>query len=173
MPNNEIDLDRLLDDGIRTYVAADPLVGLEQRILTRTRSAPQPNYAPAVWAAAAFTLSVIIVLLFYPSSAPRSGALTLKTSAVASEKAPAMSQVRTYQRVRHRRRTGQGLPKRAVFPIPQPVTTEEHLLLALIEAHPEQTAQAFDRLRKSSAPIEIKPIEIKPLGQSDKNKGGE
>ncbi len=165
MGDNE-DLDRLLDEGIQSYVAAEPLAGLEQRVLARTRTAPKRNHAPAFLAAAgACAATVILAVAFHTTPTP----LPVPPPARVAI-APIAKPVLVSQR---RRRTGHRLPKQPPFPTPQPVTTEEHLLLALIAAHPDQTAQAFASLHSQSDPIEIKPIEIKPLGQGEKDKGGE
>ena len=169
MADKEEDLDRLLDEGIQSYVAAEPLAGLEQRVLARTRTAPKRNHAPAFLAAAgACAATVILTVAFHTTPTPPPVLPPVPPPAHVAI-APIPKPVLATQRPR----TTHKLPKQRQFPTPQPVTAEERLLLALIAAHPDQTAQAFASLHSQSDPIEIKPIEIKPLGQGEKDKGGE
>jgi hypothetical protein len=51
-----------------------------------------------------------------------------------------------------------------MFPMPQPPSTEEQALLRFVERDPKEAAQAFASLqRQVDAPLEIAPLEIKPL----------
>lgn len=171
MADNE-DLDRLLEEGIQSYIAAEPLAGLEQRVLARTRIQPKRNRTVAtLTAAVACAGTVILAIAFHTSRDPAPVSSVAAVHIAASHPITASSPKPVL--VSQRRRSRYRLPKQAQFPTPQPVTPEEHLLLALIAAHPDQTAEAFASLRTQSDPIEIKPIEIKPLGQAEKDKGGE
>jgi hypothetical protein len=92
---------------------------------------------------------------------PNSEAAVLRT-----EPMPLPADLSGFQHKAARARIGSTavLPKRRVFPIPSPMTKEEHLLLVLVRRNPEEAGLAFDNMRqRADEPVEISPLTIAPL----------
>ncbi len=152
------ELDRLIDRALSGYSAAEPLAGLEQRVLYRIRSRPRQvwRFWPAV---AVPALATLLMVWLYPEprvEPPAPVAAVLKSpplTPVASRPEPS---------VRVARRSV--LPKQERFPLPTPLTNEERALIAWATRAPDEARKAFEDLRKrAEEPLEIKPIEIRPL----------
>jgi hypothetical protein len=149
------ELDKLIDGALSTYSTAEPLAGLEQRILNRARArrARWPWLLAAVAVAAAI---LIAVQVRKPESTPFV-ALAPPPAPVVAPVMPARPLTPSRDRkgaVPHVART---LPKRQVFPTETPLTHEERLLVQLAESHPQEL------VIRPADQIEIKPIEIAPL----------
>jgi hypothetical protein len=167
MRASEDELDRVLDEAIRSYVTAEPLAGLEQRVVARTQTPVKRGYGRILLAVFA---AIMAVTFFWKLGSPRKPVPVTLAAVPVPEVVvkPAPVQAAAI----HRRRA-LSLPKQAVFPTPSAVTTEEHLLLALVDDHRDQKLQVFESLQQQAEPIEIKPIGIRPLVEGEKYKGGE
>ena len=56
----EDDLDKLIDGALSAYSAAEPLAGLEQRVLGRVRAAQASRRRRWRWALAAATVAALV-----------------------------------------------------------------------------------------------------------------
>ena len=172
--NGRDQLDNMLDDALAVYSAAEPLAGLEGRMLHRARAAETPRRRPAGWVFA-FVAAAALVLVAIGMRGPRNPAP--KTEAVARVEIPApvrRTAAADSPRVtpKHRRRriaarplaSPELLPKQEQFPAPAPLTAEERVLRTFVERQPVEAQQVFAQLQKrSNEPIQIEPIQIAPL----------
>lgn len=155
------DLDNLIDGALAEYSAAEPLAGLEQRVLNRVQS-ERPARKPRWWWAVAFVASVLAavaigVLARKPEALPIA-AVAPPPVVVAPVSAAVVPSATRRRPPKPRRAAGaRALPKRGVFPTLSPLSREERLLVQLAESSPQLLlAQPVDE-------IQIKPIEIAPL----------
>jgi hypothetical protein len=178
------ELDDVIDGALPEYSSADPMDGLEDRVLRRvqavggTRRSPWPYRLGFAIPALAALLFAGIALRMGWNPQSRTTDVTRKaavsepsslTSGLQLSPAPATRVVEP----KRRNRTGQrsaparSLPKEEYFPAPVPITDEERALVAWVSRAPIEAAQAFADLQKrSTEPISIQPIQIPPL-QSD------
>jgi len=161
------ELDRRIGSALVGYSDAEPLAGLEERVLRRVRVATRRRmlgWAVAFAAAAALVVTVIVVRVpHHVGPTYRVGVPAVTRPAPVVEKA----RVVTVRRAKTRAVRARRLPKLEQFPAPTPLTAEERALLALVAHHPAEAQQVFAELQKSNEPIEIQPIQIPPL-QSDR-----
>jgi len=159
-------LDALIEAAIKTYSDAEPLNGLDERILKRVafvRPNTRCRYRSLVTLAASLALcGLFIAPRLTEPRAPASDALRPPTSHRLFYPASPEVRLAPVVKVIHHR-TPERLPKREVFPTPQPPTAEELALLHFVERNPKEAAQAFAGLQQIDAPIDIAPLEIKPL----------
>jgi hypothetical protein len=158
------ELDRTIDSALAAYSDAEPLAGLEERVLYRVQAAEAGRrrvlgWAVALVAAASVVMAVIVV------RAPRhleSKIYIVGLPAVARP-VPAAEKPRVApkQRAKSHRLRPRPLPKQNQFPAPTPITTEERAVLAFAELSPKDAEDAFRK--RSDEPIEIQPIQIPPL----------
>lgn len=167
MENNGRDtLDSMLDGALACYSGAEPLTGLEERVLQRVRASDVPRRRPVGWAVA-FALAAALVLVAIVMKTPRYA--TPKRGEIARTEASAkLEQPRIVSKERSirltARRAPSSLPKQQQFPAPAPLTTEERALRSFVERDPAEAQQVFAQLRKrTNDPIEIQPIQIAPL----------
>ncbi len=177
MKNDDRDeLDDLIDGVLPGYSSAEPLEGLEARVLHRVQAAGAARRSPwfcrlglAIPALAALLLAGIALRMGWNSQS-RATNVTQKAAVsvpasltpLQPSPAPAIQVVEPKHSVPVR-----SLPKEEQFPTPVPITDEERALVAWVGRAPLEAEQAFADLRKRSAePIEIQPIQIPPL-QSD------
>ena len=163
MASND-ELDRRIDDALAGYSGAEPLAGIEERVLRRVRVATRRRafgWAAAIAVAAAMVVTVSVVRV------PRVVTPTYRVGVPAVMRpAPVLEKARvvTARRVKPRARRARRLPKLEQFPAPTPLTAEERALIAFVEHHPAEAQQVFAALQKRShEPIEIQPIQIPPL----------
>ncbi len=161
------ELDRRIDSALAGYSDAEPLAGLEERVLRRVRLATRRRmlgWAAAFAVAAALVVTAIVVRAPHHSDPPtyRVGIPAVMRPAPVVEKPRVVAVRRSKPRAVRARR----LPKLEQFPAPTPLTGEERALRAFVEQHPAEARQVFAELQKSNEPIEIQPIQISPL-QSD------
>jgi len=172
--NGRDQLDSMLNAALAGYSAAEPLAGLEERVLCRVRAIEVTRRRTAGWAftfAAAAALVLVAIVMKTP------GNLTPKSRDIARTETPApvRSAARVEEpRVATKRRRGriaakrtaspELLPKQEQFPAPAPLTAEERVLRSFVEGHPAEAQQVFAQLqRRSNEPIQIEPIQIAPL----------
>jgi hypothetical protein len=173
--NDHNPMDDLLDAALSSYSNAEPLNGIEDRILYRVGlMPPRPNFGHgtksllAVGATLAL-LCLMIVAIEHRKSEPTSGpALT-----VAHVDVPSSAQISSAQLLpspeprrldRRHPRLIQRLPKREQFPTPEPLTRDERALLSFVQQDPKEAVAAFAASqRQTDTPLEIQPLKIEPL----------
>jgi hypothetical protein len=166
-------LDALLNAALNSYADAEPLNGLEERVLNRaSRARPRMRlrYGSLVAIAASLGLSCFFAYFTLQKTATEPKRADVR---VARVEPPTPARIPLppprQERVRHRRSV-QRLPKREMFPTPQPPSAEERALLRFVERDPKEAAEAFASLqRQMDAPLEIPPLEIKPLQTNEVN----
>jgi hypothetical protein len=191
-------LENILDEALNMYRQAEPLAGLEERVLQRLRL--QPEKDQTVWwkwgAVAACTALVLAALWIgvgdhrrrsstvnqavtqqQPVQTPNTKSNDDETSANQhrphQEIVSRLAETRdkglqaahrdSQQRVARIETANSSGPKAAQFPLPAPLTPEEHSLLALAKSNPDALLDQSDRARE----LEIAPIEINALAGSD------
>jgi hypothetical protein len=162
--NQPADIEIQIEEALARYSSAEPLAGMEQRILNRIQFAPRARptrLSPT--ALAAFALSVFICVHLWPVR------LSVRLSPQPVQSARAVSQVTqpppeamaATTRVHPRQH-----PRKPNFRAPAPLTPDERALLSLIELHPAQAQQVFEDLHnRTSQPIEIPALEVRPLSE--------
>jgi hypothetical protein len=183
--NDRDELDDVIDGALPGYSSADPMDGLEDRVLRRVQAAGAVRRSPwfcrlgfAIPALAAVLFACIALRIGW-NPQPRSTSATpkpavSKPSSLASAPQPSPPPATRVVEPKRGIGTGQGysapprsLPKEEVFPAAVPSTDEERALVAWVRRAPAEAAQAFSDLKKrDTEPIQIPPIEIPPL-QSD------
>src|SRR5690242_2465936 len=158
------ELDRRIDNALAGYSGAEPLAGIEERVLRRVRTASRRRvfgWAAAIAVAAALVVTVSVV------RTPRVVRPTYRVEIPAVMRpAPVVEKARvvTARRARTRARRARPLPKLEQFPAPTPLTAEESALIAFVKHRPAEAQQVFAELQKRvDEPIEIQPIQIPPL----------
>ena len=173
------ELDDQIDGALRAYSGADPLDGLEDRVLRRVQAIGAARRSPwfyrlgfAIPALAAVLFAGIALRMGW-NSQPRVTNPTPKPavsepSSLASAAQPSV--VETKPGIGTGQKSiapARSLPKEDHFPAAVPITDEERALVAWVSRAPIEAAQAFADLQKGSTePIAIQPIQILPL-QSD------
>jgi len=165
MDNMRDELDRLIDGALPGYADAEPLAGLEGRVVNRVRVVR--NRRRLAWGLVAAVAAGVVVGIgirterrTVPKPVPVAQVTNIAPPVAAIQRA-----VRIPARVRARR--PKAFPKLEQFPAPAPMTAEERAFVAFVERDPTDAQQIFADLRKrADAPIEIQPIQIPPL-QSD------
>jgi len=151
MRNEEPDaIERVMDAALARCVSAEPLAGLEQRVLQRMRF-DRARRRLAWWAWALATAGLAVVAVVWMRTTPES--LTVPMFA---PQAPEIAAARVAPRPPRRL----AVPRRREFPTPRPLTPEERALAALVTQSPD-VARALER--RSDGPIVIEEIQIEPL----------
>ena len=188
------ELDQMLDDALAEYREAEPLAGLEDRVLMRVKS--QAERARRPWwqwnaiAAAAAVLAIAAWIGFggrarHEAPAPVAQKQVLpaesypraKDTRIAKEpstdKSVAAAKIvpsRIARASAPAQATTQSATVRDHFPSPAPLKPEERMLLALAQTHPEFLGELSRD--DDDQEISIAPIHIKPLAEvSDDNQG--
>jgi hypothetical protein len=176
-PNDE--LDRILDHALTEYRDAEPLAGMEDRILRRIAAQPEPGPRRWAWILAAAGAAAVIVFALWLGLRERPHQQPVVTNVTRPAQQPTTSaHVETpasssggsnlvaKAHKTSRRPSSLNTPQVAIakpvlkqFPAPAPLTSEEHALLALARTHPD----ALLSQRDDSDQLTIEPIEIKPL----------
>ncbi|MCC6587887.1 MAG: hypothetical protein IT168_14430 [Bryobacterales bacterium] len=175
-------LDELIDSALAEYTDAEPLTGLEQRILRRVEAArPRPHspfYLSPRWIVALASVLILIgvAIRWRPTRAgapvvektqasvprqPESVAPQQTAKATEPARSPAPSAVNVRPKV-----SGKSvLPKKDRFPADSPLTREERALLKWSTRAPEQMRQVLASIEEERAgqPVSIEPIRIEPL----------
>ena len=187
---NDNPFNELLDHALSEYRDAEPLAGMEDRVLKRLQSqSAERHWAWWMWGAVATFAALVLVGVWIgisnrtrPSSstqptqareqtAPPSGTTTspsLQSHGVAIQSATQRASVKPTElknaaTVIARAETPiQSGTMASQFPTPAPLTAEEHALLAMLHANPD----ALPKPRENSDDTTIAPLEIKPLAGS-------
>lgn len=180
--NSNHEPDRMLDKALSEYRDAEPLAGMDDRILRRIAGQPEPVSRRRAWILAAAAAVAMIVIASWLGLHPRPQQQTVATGITqpaqqakagaphveipeSLEQSHTVGPARTPSRrapaaitpqVAQASRTKPGVNQ---FPAPVPMTAEEHALLALARTHPDALlARSVNADELSIAPIEIKPV---------------
>ena len=146
----ERELDQIINGGLASYVA-DPVPGLEVRVIGRAGRKARPTGFYWIFAAAAAVLAV----MWMPQSAVAPMAkLPAVAVAVSTPAAPVLPVARRVRR-------------RAAVPVAQgvPMSDGERQLLRLAQSHPELLQFTDAATQLSVEPIVIKPLEFTSVGE--------
>lgn len=175
-------LDELIDTGLAGYTDAEPLTGLEERILRRVEAAPStphwPWYRSARWVVALASVLVVIGIAIRWRPAPAVAPAADKTQASVRRRPESVAPPQTVEklqtvrpplptiaRVRPKVSAKLALPKEDRFPSDSPLTSEERALLMWSTRAPEQMRELRASLEegRNGQPVSIEPIRIEPL----------
>jgi len=154
------ELDNVIDHVLATYSNAEPLAGLEQRVLDRVRIAQGARRRRWRWALmfAVPAVAATLLVIFAPKPKSQPVPLAVVATPPAPVRLPAAVPPAPRRIARPRRPAiAPELAKRQFFPTPSPLTEEERLLVQLARFSPELL------LARPVDEIEIKPIQIAPL----------
>ncbi len=163
--NSDRELDRILDEALASYGAMEPRPGLERRVLHRVRAASvRRRWLLLVPVLAALLLAIGIRL--WPGirtidALPPQPSSIARAPVIAAPRIAKVIARSARPRVFPRR---EGLPRKALFPTPSPLTPDERALLFLASKRPGQT-EDFAAHREIE-PIEISELQITPLPDS-------
>jgi hypothetical protein len=168
------ELDRMIDSALAEYSNAQPLAGLEERVLNRIRLVEGARRRAFGWVAAiAVAASVVLVsiLVRMPRTpAPPGNGIVPVPALAPSRPVPEAAELHGALKrhhggiVRKRAEAPKPVEKLKPFPTPQPLTAEERTLRGFVERYPEEAGQALTQLQNwSNNPITIEPIQITPI----------
>jgi hypothetical protein len=180
----EEEFDRLVNDALAEYRDAEPLAGLDDRVLRRLNVAAAPQRMKWHWLAvpalALLTLLVWLGARHPPIRQPAPEVAAQKTPAAVVQPQPMPERVVEKPVVSHRARqrsqrtlnvtataASPTTPVRNQFPSPAPLNHEERALLALVENDPG----LLERLAREKTSNDIEPITIKPLENVSASEG--
>ena len=155
------DWDRILDEGMASYVDAEPLAGLPERISARILYERRTRRWMAFAVTAVATGAVIVLPLLRPSPIERPKHPQTPLVAATAISAPVNRIEPTPQAIKCHR--APAMVKQKMFPTPTGLTREERALVELITNDPTGSRQVFESLQKSGEEIKIQPIVITPL----------
>jgi hypothetical protein len=176
--NDRDELDDLIDGALAGYSSADPVDGLEDRVLRRVQTSGVPRSSPwfnrlgfAISALAALLFACIALRMEWKSQSPTTTTTPMPVVSAPQPSPPPATRLvastRGSETGREHSVPATSLPKEEFFPAPAPITAEERALVAWVRRAPAEAAQAFaDLQERSDEPIAIQPIQIPPL-QSD------
>lgn len=153
------ELDHWIDTALATYSAAEPLAGLDDRILQRVRRARTARRRIWCWALTIPTAAAIAVAIVAPKRqpAPVAHIAAPPTAVEAPPASPPAVIVTARRHPRIRRPAAEPLPKRPTFPTLTPLTWEERVLVQVAQSQPELLIGA------PAHQIDIEPLEIVPI----------
>jgi hypothetical protein len=179
-PNDQ--LDHLIDRALSEYRDAEPLAGMEDRILRRIAGQPERVSGRWAWMLAMVAAVAVIVAAVCLGLRERPPGQRVATNVSQPAKQPAISasqvetpnsqsippQSATPAKAASRGRSSTIAPQVArvssksapnQFPTPAPMSADERTLLALARTHPDALlVRSDDADELSIAPIEIKPL---------------
>jgi hypothetical protein len=169
--NRRDDLERMIDAALPAYSDAEPLAGLEQRVLSRIAMAGSAGRRRRMWLPLALAASASvaagllgIALRTERRTSPEIAVVKRAPARGVFPETPPAPQVRHARTARPRRTSPKALPRQERFPAVSPITSQERALLALVTQHPAEVRDAFAELQKRSRePVEIQAIVIPPL----------
>ena len=182
------EFDHLLDRALSEYRDAEPLAGMEDRVLDRLASHRHPSrfgwlrWIATATCAAAVLMVAVLLLRSDRTSAPSAQTAvkphpeTTQPTTMASAQPPATPPLFPPKPVSHSARSASspqprvGGPKPVLdqFPTPAPLNSSEKTLLALAAYHPD----VLDRT-PADQEIKIAPIYIRPLAEDSSSRQGE
>jgi hypothetical protein len=188
--NDHEQLDKILDAALSEYRGAEPLAGLEDRVLQRLRLQPERRLVSwSKWGAIAVCAALVLIVAWFglgtrrgstapalqeqarqhegqtPGAASGAGSrqpeIATRIAAMRATRTPSMRRSHPALSARVEPASTDQL-KPLQFPTPAPLTPEEHALLALLKANPE----ILPDQRENWGDVAIAPLEIKPLAGS-------
>jgi hypothetical protein len=177
---NDNEFDTLLDQALAEYSQAEPVSGMEDRVLERIRRQPEPRRLWWYWAAAgALAVLLVAVWMGQRSGHRRQDAvpITRQQALPATPVAPApqISEAKTMKQPSAKlywpqqgsveAESAAVRQVRKEFPEPAPLTREERAVLALANSRPDEL-RSLTRPDKDQE-IAIAPIAIAPLAEPD------
>jgi len=182
MKNDDRDeLDELIDGALARYSGAEPLDGLEDRVLRRVQGARAARRSSwgfrLAYAVPALAAVLIAGVALWMGRDTRSGATDVTQKMVVPEppaaaRGPRSSPVLPVREAMPRNAAtkprrivpARSLPKEEYFPSPAPLTEEERALVAWVNSAPAEAARVLGDMQKRSVePIEIEPKQMPPL----------
>lgn len=166
MKNDDRDrLDAVIDGALPGYSSAEPLEGLEDRVLERVHSSGSRIRWPYRWGFALAALLIAGIALWIGwNPGPRATNTRREVAAfVPPPPAPTPEPAPAPRKAKPKRRPN-ALPKEDRFPAPAPMTDEERALAVWAAREPAEAEQVLADLRKrSDEPVTIQAIVIPPL----------
>ncbi len=161
--------DEVLDGALASYSAAEPLAGLDERVLRRVRGAGERRSRVWIWAWAGAAVCLVLLCLAWlkQDRAPVTPARVVFRASAPPRSLPAAALVRP---VRHAR------PRRPRVVTPPRLTEEELLLVRLVARDPEGAVREFTSLNEAvnrdltPEPLVVTPIEIDSLDGEKENR---
>ncbi|HEX4810546.1 MAG TPA: hypothetical protein VH325_16530 [Bryobacteraceae bacterium] len=167
--HNDDQLERIIDEALQRYSDAQPLAGMEERVLDRIRvqETKGRTLSRTLWAYPVLAAAMLaLLILVHPhreqvvnpvQTAPS------QTEHFPANRASDLAKVQVLNRTQPAHKP-EPLPKLEQFPAPSPLSSEERALLAFVRRDPAAAAKFFeDQKSRVDEPLEIKPLEIKPL----------
>ena len=189
MPERD-ELDLLIDSALADY--AEPRAGLEQRIVARVHAGSSTSTTGWRWAlwALACTLAIACVISIAIPRERRSPPASTATATTPVHVAPSPRQTKEPQpQVRLRQQPAERLvsragshrrneqveapsqPKLDLFPAPQPLSSQERALIALVTRAPAEAARlGLENREQADAPLQISQIEVPPITVPEEGK---
>lgn len=185
------EFDKILNDALSGYREAQPLSGLEDRVLGRLQQQSEQRKLWWRWSfAAGLAMALLAVAVWIQlrdgSYRPRIEQTTVQrltpvpqtdpNLAGVDKRKPDYAETAPSEVLRRPRQPGTPLsaasivarrPKCNRFPVPAPLTSEERALMALANTNP----QALQTLPRNSEALAIAPITIQPLADTGGDQG--
>jgi len=148
-------IDQIVEEALARYSSAEPLAGLEERVLQRVRAAgARPAFRLWHWALAACVpaaAGVALIAVLWLRTPPHGLGVT-----IATPPPPRIAAIPYAPRPT--------LPKIRKLPAPAPLTAQERALLTFATRWPDQ---AYDLQRRIDEPVRIEEIKITPIENND------
>jgi hypothetical protein len=165
-------LDHLIDRALARYTEAEPLAGMEARVLQRVR-ARHTGRTWVWWAAITAALIPALALVHGwngPVPAPPGPVDSGASSVAMTPLAAAPRRWSLDSRLPGRARHATHLPRLENFPARTPMTEEERVLVQLVTQSPNEAVKLFSQdERNETEPIKVDPIQVDPLELSNSN----
>jgi hypothetical protein len=197
MQNDE--LEELLQSGLKSYGDAEPLSGLEDRVLRHVHGRrARRGWTWFGWAGATASACLLLLAVVFGYRAdwlvpdgsahradaslgahpPADGKLTdAQESSLNAAAGPELqaghARAGKSLAAKQIRASPERLPKLEMFPTPHPLSSEERALVEFVNKHPQEVQQLADAEGQSLEPIQIAAIHIEPLTMDGPQPEGE
>ncbi len=180
--------EQLIDEALKRHSLVEPRFGLEQRILSKLAErqlAVRRTRWLAVLVPAALALAVVVAMLFghkmqtpYPLVAVKEIPPAPSQQAALPERQPLKAgRTISASRLRSVRPSGvpktESIPRMARFPSPQPLSTQEQLLVRYVTQHPKEAVQFAKLQQEPLTDLKIEEIQVAPLTEDSKTNSDE
>jgi cytoskeletal protein RodZ len=190
--NHDEEFDRVLDEALAEYRDAEPLAGMEHRVLQRVRLRAERRRAWLRWSAFATCTAMLAVTAWTGvRDRARHETMPIQPEATQEQRPPVQTQPRNeniravnMEPATTSTRVVKPMPSRKAvlasatrvpvqpqFPAPAPLNPEERAWLALAQVHPEVLSRLPNDQDKQQ--IAIAPIDIEPLANPASGNQGE
>lgn len=163
------DLDRILDNALKSYVAIDPSPDLASRIIHRTESAvpPRPARRHRGWMialalpfAAAVALALVLTQL-WPTPPPPTVIASLPMVPSLTEQTVQISPIKARATFAHRKATAPVSHARPMFSAPY--SSQELALVSFVQQNPKEAIEFAEMQNRKADPLSVAPIKIQPI----------